>query len=200
MELVLSIIICIVVFAITFFYFKHKEKDLIDYNYKLIKNNDELKNKIEEKIKENNKLQKSKEEELIKIQSLKQAYERILSEVYHNNKEAFNKIPLHFSNDSKVFIRRLVPMPFFNEEEGSSLYNGKVSFENKEIDLISIELVNDKRVGPYFYMSQGGYKSTRLSISTDILLLPEPLEVISEMLTKQIYSYLGEYKHEWKFN
>ena len=199
MELVLSILICIVSFVIFFFYFKHKEKDLIDYNYKLIKNNDELKNKIEEKIKDNKNLQKSKEEELLKIQSLKQAYERILAEVYHNNKESFNTIPLQFVNDSKLLIRRLVPIPLYIEE-GTTSCTDKISYKTEEIDLISIELVNDQRIGPYFYISQSGYKNAKLSISPDILLLPEPIEVVSEMLMKQVYNYLREHRHEWKFN
>lgn len=202
MELVvifITILISVLIIGFVIFNSKNSLKNFKEQNNKLINKNLKLLEEISKKEEHVKQLLKSKEEEKQLHKTLKEAYERILSQLYFENKEAFNKMPHHFVYNNKMSIRQPVPLPHFNYTNSNDPLSYELKYETKIVDLITIDLVNDCLATPYFYITQGKDVRGMISIGPDYALLPEIPEEIAVRLTKQILYFLTENKYKFKY-
>ena len=201
MELVVILLtlLSIVIIVGVIFYFKKLNKNLVEENKNLIKKNKELLKDISKKDEYVKQVLKNKEEEKQLHISLRKAYERVLSELYFQNKEAFKSMPHTYMLDNKIIIRQPVPLPHFDYTNGDSILSAELKYETKVVDLISIDLVRDVSKSPYFFISQGKDVRAMISIGADYALLPEPPEEIALRLTREIFSFLSENKYKLRY-
>ena len=202
MELVVIALISLLSIIIIGFVIHNSKKSLVEFkdqNNKLIRKNLSLLEDLSKKEEHLKQVLRNKEEEKQLHKSFKEAYERILSELYFQNKEVFNKIPHHYTYDNKIVIRQPVPLPHFEYTNGDSPLSAELKYETKVVDLVNIELVNDSLRSPYFYITQGKGIRGMFSIGPDYALLPEMPEEIAVRLTKEILCFLTENKYKLKY-
>ena len=199
LAVILLTLLSIVIIVGVIFYFKKLNKNLVEENKNLIKKNKELLEDLSKKEEHLKQVLRNKEEEKQLHKSFKEAYERILSELYFQNKEVFNKIPHHYTYDNKIVIRQPVPLPHLEYTNGDNPLSAELKYETKVVDLVNIELVNDSLRSPYFYITQGKGIRGMISIGPDYALLPEMPEEIAVRLTKEILCFLTENKYKLKY-
>lgn len=199
LAVILLTLLSIVIIVGVIFYFKKLNKNLVEENKNLIKKNKELLKDISKKDEYVKQVLKNKEEEKQLHISLRKAYERVLSELYFQNKEAFKSMPHTYMLDNKIIIRQPVPLPHFDYTNGDSILSAELKYETKVVDLISIDLVRDVSKSPYFFISQGKDVRAMISIGADYALLPEPPEEIALRLTREIFSFLSENKYKLRY-
>ena len=199
LAVILLTLLSIVIIVGVIFYFKKLNKNLVEENKNLIKKNKELLKDISKKDEYVKQVLKNKEEEKQLHISLRKAYERVLSELYFQNKEAFKSMPHTYMLDNKIIIRQPVPLPHLDYTNGDSILSAELKYETKVVDLISIDLVRDVSKSPYFFISQGKDVRAMISIGADYALLPEPPEEIALRLTREIFSFLSENKYKLRY-
>lgn len=199
LAVILLTLLSIVIIVGVIFYFKKLNKNLVEENKNLIKKNKELLKDISKKDEHVKQVLKNKEEEKQLHISLRKAYERVLSELYFQNKEAFKSMPHTYMLDNKIIIRQPVPLPHFDYTNGNSILSAELKYETKVVDLISIDLVRDVSKSPYFFISQGKDVRAMISIGADYALLPELPEEIALRLTREIFSFLSENKYKLRY-
>ena len=199
LAVILLTLLSIVIIVGVIFYFKKLNKNLVEENKNLIKKNKELLKDISKKDEYVKQVLKNKEEEKQLHISLRKAYERVLSELYFQNKEAFKSMPHTYMLDNKIIIRQPVPLPHLDYTNGDSILSAELKYETKIVDLISIDLVRDVSKSPYFFISQGKDVRAMISIGADYALLPEPPEEIALRLTREIFSFLSENKYKLRY-
>ena len=199
LAVILLTLLSIVIIVGVIFYFKKLNKNLVEENKNLIKKNKELLKDISKKDEYVKQVLKNKEEEKQLHISLRKVYERVLSELYFQNKEAFKSMPHTYMLDNKIIIRQPVPLPHLDYTNGDSILSAELKYETKVVDLISIDLVRDVSKSPYFFISQGKDVRAMISIGADYALLPEPPEEIALRLTREIFSFLSENKYKLRY-
>ena len=202
MELVVIALISLLSIIIIGFVIHNSKKSLVEFkdqNNKLIRKNLSLLKDLSKKEEHLKQVLRNKEEEKQLHKSFKEAYERVLSELYFQNKEAFKSMPHTYMLDNKIIIRQPVPLPHFDYTNGDSILSAELKYETKVVDLISIDLVRDVSKSPYFFISQGKDVRAMISIGADYALLPEPPEEIALRLTREIFSFLSENKYKLRY-